>query len=252
MRKFVQYYIVVLTAILLGLPQLRAQNLDTLPAKDSVFPKITYEWVSYQMKISMEKEDEKLAFQCYFVNRIDSLIYLNLNRSGIELARVVLTPDSVIYVNKLEHEFYAGDYSFLRRVFGFPLDFDMVQSLLNGVDFKDFDDSLQRVEEDGKLHYVAPQRTNRKGTVALMQSIEIGEGGIILDNDLTDLKTMRDFDIEYEDYTLIDSIPFFTKFEVEMEVDDVEIEAVLKNIRFNTPGPTAIRIPENFKEIEFN
>ena len=203
------------------------------------------------MKISLEKEEEKLAFQCFFVNRIDSLIYLNLNRSGIELARVVMTPDSVIYVNKLEHEYYAGDYQFLRRLFGFPLDFDMVQSLLNGVDFKNFDDSLHRVEEDGKLYYVAPQRTNRLGTVSLMQSIEIGEGGVILDNDMTDLKTMRDFDIEYGDYTTFDSIPFFSKFEIEMETDEVEMEVLLKNIRFNVPGPTAIRIPESFKEVDF-
>lgn len=228
-----------------------AQDSTQIPTKEEVFPKITYDWISYQMKISMEKEDEKLAFQCFFVNRIDSIIYLNLNRSGIELARVVMTPDSVIYVNKLEHEFYAGDYRFLRRLFGFPLDFDMVQSLLNGVDFKYFSDSLHRVEEDGKLYYVAPQRTNLQGTVSLMQSIEIGEGGIILDNDITDLKTMRDFDIEYKEYALIDSIHFYTKMDIEMETDDVEIEAVLKNIRFNTAGPTAIRIPESFKEVEF-
>lgn len=230
---------------------LRAQDTALIPAKEHVFPKITYDWVSYQMKISLEKEEEKLAFQCYFVNRIDSIIYLNLNRSGIELARVVLTPDSVIYVNKLEHEYYAGDYTFLRRVFGFPLDFNMTQSLLNGVDFKDFNDSLHRVEEDGKLYYVAPQRTNTSGTISIMQSIEIGEGGVILDNDMTDLKTMRDFDIEYEDYTEIDSIPFFTKFEVEMETDEVGMEVQLKNIRFNVPGPTSIRIPESFKEVEF-
>lgn len=248
MKQFIQY-IIIAALLLLALPSI-AQDSTQAPSKEEVFPKITYDWVSYQMKISLEKEEEKLSFQCFFVNRIDSIIYLNLNRSGIELARVVLTPDSVIYVNKLEHEYYAGGYVFLRRVFGMPLDFDMVQSLLNGVDFKNFDDSLHRVEEDGKLYYVAPQRANRQGTVAIMQSIEIGEGGIILDNDITDLKTMRDFDIEYEDYTFIDSIPFFTKFEVEMEADEVEMEVLLKNIRFNVAGPTAIRIPENFKEIE--
>lgn len=248
MKPFIQY-IIIAALLLLALPSI-AQDSTQVPSKEEVFPKITYDWVSYQMKISLEKEEEKLSFQCFFVNRIDSIIYLNLNRSGIELARVVLTPDSVIYVNKLEHEYYAGGYVFLRRVFGMPLDFDMVQSLLNGVDFKNFDDSLHRVEEDGKLYYVAPQRANRQGTVAIMQSIEIGEGGIILDNDITDLKTMRDFDIEYEDYTFIDSIPFFTKFEVEMEADEVEMEVLLKNIRFNVAGPTAIRIPENFKEIE--
>ena len=249
MKKIIQY---ILLSVLAITPLFaKAQDTVFIPTKEEVFPKISYEWISYQMKISLEKEEEKLAFQCYFVNRIDSIIYLNLNRSGIELARVVLTADSVIYVNKLEHEYYAGDYSFLRRVFGFPLDFDMVQSLLNGVDFKNFDDSLHRVEEDGRLYYVAPQRSNHQGTVSLMQTIEIGDGGHILDNDMTDLKTMRDFDIEYEDYTDIDSVFFFTKFEVEMEADDVEMEAQLKNIRFNTPGPTAIRIPESFKEIEF-
>jgi len=248
MKQFIQY-IIIAALLLLSLPTI-AQDSTQIPSKEEVFPKITYDWVSYQMKISLEKEEEKLSFQCFFVNRIDSIIYLNLNRSGIELARVVLTPDSVIYVNKLEHEYYAGGYVFLRRVFGMPLDFDMVQSLLNGVDFKNFDDSLHRVEEDGKLYYVAPQRANRQGTVAIMQSIEIGERGIILDNDITDLKSMRDFDIEYEDYTIIDSIPFFTKFEVEMEADEVEMEVSLKNIRFNVAGPTAIRIPENFKEIE--
>lgn len=250
MRQFI-HYIIVLAAILASLPRLHAQSGDTLPAKDSVFPKITYEWVSYQIKISLEKEEEKLAFQCFFVNRIDSIIYLNLNRSGIELARMVLTPDSVIFVNKLEHEYYAGDYRFLSWTLGFPLDFDMMQSLMNGVDFKNFDNNLLRVEEDGKLHYVAPQRTNLQGTVTLMQSIEIGEGGVILDNDITDLKNMRDFDIEYQDYTLIDGILFFTKFEAEMEADDTSMEAVLKNIRFNVPGPTTIRIPDSFKEIDF-
>lgn len=258
MKRFAKYIMTVTLLVLsacsthlLAQNDTIVQNDSVLPAKEEVFPKITYEWISYQMKVAMEREEENLAFQCFFVNRIDSLIYLNLNRSGIELARVVLTPDSVIYVNKLEHEFYAGDYSFLRRVFGFPLDFDMVQSILNAVDFKNFDNSMHRVEENGTLHYIAPQRANLEGTVSLMQDIEIGEGGIIKSNDMTDLKTMRDFDIEYEDYTTIDSIPFFTKFEIEMELDDVEMEVQLKNIRFNVPGPTSIRIPENFKEVEF-
>lgn len=248
MKRFIQYIILVTLLLTEGATQ--AQDSTQMLKKDSVFPRITHEWVSYQMKISLEKEEEQLAFQCFFVNRIDSIIYLNLNRSGIELVRVVLTPDSVTYVNKLQHEYYAGDYTFLRRVFGLPLDFDMIQSLLNGVDFQGFDDSLHRVEEDGRLYYVAPQRTNNQGTVSLMQTIEIGSGGIILDNDITDLRTMRDFDIEYQEYTTIDSIPFFTRFEVEMEMDEVEMSVQMKNIRFNIPGPTSIRIPESFKEIE--
>ena len=48
-----------------------------------------YQWISYQMKVNLKTDDQELAFHCFFVNRIDSLIYLNLHKSGIELARLV-------------------------------------------------------------------------------------------------------------------------------------------------------------------
>jgi len=249
MKKDLKNYL-LLALFVVCLGNVFAQENETIPPKDSVFPKISYDWISYQMKVSIDKKEEQLAFQCFLVNRIDSAIYLNLNRSGIELARVVLTPDSVKFVNKLEHTYYVGSYLFLEKMFGFPLDFFMVQSLLNGVDFKDFDDGFTRVEEDGKLFYVAPQRSNSKKTLSLMQSIEIGEGGVIVDNDITDLRSMRDVDFSYKNYSDFGEFHFFTKFEVEMEMDEVEMEVEMKNIKFNQSGPVAIRIPENFSEIE--
>ena len=106
-------------------------NRDSvLLIKDSIFPKMDFQWMSYQMKIDMTMEEEKLQFQCFVAIRTDSIIYLNLNKSGIELARVVLTPKEVVFVNKMEHKYYQGDYSFFQNIVGIPLDYLMVQSLL--------------------------------------------------------------------------------------------------------------------------
>lgn len=215
------------------------------------------------MKITLETEDEKLGFQCFFVNRTDSLMYFNLNKSGIELARVVLTPDSLTYVNKMENEFYKGSYQFLGKVLGFPLDFQMVQAILNGTDFPNFEQNLQVAEDEGKTILISPLRRNLNGTCSIMQQIDLDSAGNIAVNDITDLKTMRNVEIEYTDWKISNfnfqpesetpaylPVFFFNGLEIGIDSEEIDIKVEIKNLKINIPGPTKIKIPENFKEIQ--
>lgn len=216
-----------------------------------------YNWISYQLKINMKQNGEQLAFQCFFVNRTDSLLYFNLNKSGIELARVVLTPDSVILVNKLEKQYYRGDYSIMFKLFGFPLDFQMVQSLLTAQDFTDFENNLQQVEDGGTVKLISPQRSNSAGNVSIMQEMTLGENGILLSNDITDLKSMRDVVITYSNYVFtpgdVESgtadFRFFNQLGININSEDVVIDAVINKVKVNVPGPTSIKIPDSFTEM---
>lgn len=216
-----------------------------------------YDWISYQMKINMREDDEQLAFQCFVVNRTDSLIYLNLNKSGIELARVVLTPDSVILVNKLEKQFYRGDYSIMNKMFGFPLDFQMAQSILNARDFQGFANNLQKVEDGSMVKLISPQRSNVAGTISIMQEMLVGENGVLLTNDVTDLKTLRDVVITYCNYVYTPGsqenqtadLRFFSKMKININTEDVVIEADISKVKVNVPGPTSIKVPDSFTEI---
>ena len=248
MIKF--YKLFSLLTFLLFLNAINAQqtSIDSL-VKDSVFPHITYDWISYKMKVEMNKQDEKLAFQCFFVNHIDSSIYLNFNRYGVELARIVLTPDTVTFVNKLEHNFYKGNYTFFDKLLGFPLTFSMIQSLLNAVDFEDFDDHLERVEHDGKLLYISPLRKHQFLNLSLMQSIEIGEGAVIVENDMTDLGTRRNVVMIYSDYSYSEVRSFFTQLKGKIPNENIDFQAEIKNVKFNSQGPMSIRIPESFTPI---
>lgn len=240
--------------------ELKAQVSDiSLPKVNAENPlwENHYDWISYQLKINMKQNGDQLAFQCFFVNRIDSLIYFNLNKSGIELARVVLTPDSVILVNKLEKQYYRGDYSILFKMFGFPLDFQMAQSLLNARDFTDFENNLQKVEDGGKVKLISPQRSNSAGNISIMQEMELGENGVLLSNDITDLKTMRDVVIGYCNYTFTPGnaenqtadFRFFNKLKININSEDVVIDADINKVKVNVPGPTSIKIPDSFTEM---
>ena len=178
---------------------LQAQNDDIMfftPELNFEVSKISYQWVSYRAKLSIETNEQDISCQLFVVNKIDSILYINLSIIGIELARAVLTPVKMTFVNKMEKNYYQGDYGYIQTFAGIPFDFNILQSLLNGVLEETFDQS---------------------------------------------------FTIEYGNYTTIEDTPFFQKFR--FESNEVEVNAELKNIKFNIPGPTDITIPEGFKMI---
>lgn len=252
--------IAILTFIILGGNLITAQNVTTEITEteadtsffdyDTLYTKPLYDWVTYQMKVTLENPKEKLLFQCYFVNRIDSIIYLNLNKSGIELARLVLTPDSVTYINKLQHEYYQGGYELFNKVLGFSITFDMIQSLMNATDFSTFVHNFKRVDEDSQRFYISPMRASHDGALTLMQTIEVAPDGRIVKNEMTDLKSMRDFNILYLNYAEQGGFALFQRMSIEMETDETKLEAEIKNVKFNQPGPTRIKIPSSFTEMD--
>ncbi len=161
-----------------------------------------YDWISYRGKVNFTDTGGTRTCNFFMVNRIDSILYLNLHAYGIEVMRIVFTPDSVTYVNKLTYQYYKGGYTPFRLLTRLPVDFQMVQAAFNG--------------DTEKL----PQRQKMV--------------------------------FEYSNFTAIDSTQSFFTEMLFKELDHVlEFHAVLKNIKFNTPGPTSIKIPEKFEELKF-
>ena len=220
---------------------------DSLSLPDT----IPYDWISYQMKTLITSDDESKTVHLFFVNRIDSIIYVNLNLFGIELGRAVATPDTFVFVNKLEKTYYKGDYSYLAKLLGFPMDFQMMQSLLNGVAFLDFIEPLQPVWQDNKWHLIAPTRTHKLLNLHIMQDVTLNPDNTIAKNEVTELGTLEMLEIQYLDYQMTEyGHRFFNHLIMKLEREEKHIDIELKNLKINVPGPTRITIPEKFKPIE--
>lgn len=174
------------------------KSLDTLPpmAKD-------YQWLSYRGKADIIDTGGTHTCNFYMVNRIDSIIYLNVHASGIELMRFVFTPDSVTYVNKLTYQYYKGGYAPFAMLTRLPVNFKMIQAMFNG-------------QEE-----LLPQH--------------------------------QKYSFTYSDYAAVDSLQsFFTRMNFKALDQVIEIDATIKVVRFNVPGPTSIRIPEKFKALPYS
>ncbi len=103
------------------------ENLDTLPPLAR-----SYRWISYRGKADIADTGGVRSCSFYYVNRIDSILYLNVNAHGIEVMRIVCTPDTVTYVNMLTSQYYKGSYAPLHRMLKRPVSLKNLQDIFNG------------------------------------------------------------------------------------------------------------------------
>ncbi len=83
----------------------------------------------------------------------DEAIYISITPLlGIEVARALITPDTVKVMNRMESSYFVGDMEFINKLLNTRMDYYMLQAILTGNDFDHFSSSNFKVfEEQGKL-----------------------------------------------------------------------------------------------------
>jgi hypothetical protein len=86
----------------------------------------------------------------------DSLIWISLAPAlGLEMARLMITPDSIHVIDRVHHQYFAESYSFVENYLNSAVDFDMLQALLIGNDFSFFEEAQWKASIDGGLYKLA-------------------------------------------------------------------------------------------------
>lgn len=227
-------------------------SLDTLDIPSIFSSKIPYEWISYRMKVKMEINGGVHNFQIFYVNKIDSIIYINANIfGGIELGRFVITPEEVIFLNKIEKNYYQGDMSIFEHLTGIPLDFYMIQSLFNAVDFVNFEDRLEIIDHESEIQLVASNRCHKTKKLCIFQDLLLDNHFQLLKHNISVDLSGNSIEVTYSQYSAIDSLTFFNFLSAEIPEAEIKVAAELKNLKLNTPGPTHVNIPSNFCRFTF-
>ncbi|MGM0620047.1 MAG: DUF4292 domain-containing protein [Bacteroidota bacterium] len=71
----------------------------------------------------------------------DEKILVSISKINIPVGRVLLTPDSVKYVNYIDRNFFVDDYSYLSSFLNTKLDFETIQSIIsnNAFSYHDYE-----------------------------------------------------------------------------------------------------------------
>jgi len=97
--------------------------------------KYAFDWLGMKVDASFGTGDNSDSFKATIRMRKDSAIWVSIVPAlGIEMIRVMITPDSFKYLSKIpENKFYyTGGFDEIGRLIGIDFDFEMLQDLLVG------------------------------------------------------------------------------------------------------------------------
>jgi hypothetical protein len=181
---------------------------------------------------------------------------------GIEMLRMVITDDSVKYVNRFKKDYFVGDYKLVSQFLQIDVDFDILQAIILGNDFQFYDINTFRASIDN-LDYKLSTTDRRKirkeaesassDPVVLLQNIWLDpESFKITKIDLKEyMKDNRKLTGSYEDFLLLENqfYPSTLRFDIIAE-DDIQIKINYNKVTLNEPMTFPFSVPGNYERIK--
>ncbi|WP_460671429.1 DUF4292 domain-containing protein [Larkinella ripae] len=189
-------------------PTTRTDTAAAATALPSVDPnanvdQVDFDYLTAKSKVSFKSKEQDIN-NANVNLRIDkdSLIWLSVSGVGVEVARALITADSVVIMDRIHREYSVYDYASLSQRFNFNLTFGLIQSLLIG--------NLPLPQEP------AQRVKNEKDFLLLRQH----EGKVLVDNYIgeqnrklkkllvVEQPTKNSLSLDYEDFTVLNNFLF--------------------------------------------
>lgn len=207
--------------------------------------RIDFNTFSAKVKIDYESQEEKDGGTAHIRLQKDKMLWVSLTGPlGVEGFRMLVTPDSVTLMNKLNKTVQYRTIEYLQELTDIPFDFATLQDLIVGnpiftssqvVSYKNTGDQLL-VLIVGDLYKNLLTLDNRDFK--------------ILKSKLDDVNVIRNrtCDITYSDYENAAGFPFATKRVITVsEKGKLEVQMDFKQYSFNPSLTFPFNVPKNYK-----
>jgi len=208
--------------------------------------RVDFQTFSAKVKVDFQGSDgKKNDFNAFIRLKKDSVLWVSINAVlGIEAFRILITPDSVKVLNKLDKVVQLRSVSYLREITKLPFGFRELQDLLLGNPIY-FDSNIvsYKTEPDGVTllhvgtlfkHLLTLQSGNYQVTQSKLDDV--------------DPIRARTAHITYGDYDMRDGKPFSTYRRITVTgKSKLDIELKYRQFDFNVPLNLPFSVPKNYK-----
>jgi hypothetical protein len=228
--------------------------------KDNEFK---FDWVYAKANVESHIDEKDESFDIKLRIRKDSAMLVSIQYLlGLEVARVLITKDSVKFVNYVQKTYFKGDFNYLNELLNADLDFDLLQAVLfgNSAEYQDEESKLKPATDRQNCHYLLSTERKRKlkriqaGTGEIksaMQTMTLKPDYKIIRNEFIEPSTNRRFIADYSRFMQKDSV--FAPYHVDIEIM-AQKKATLKidyvRIEKNTPQKVTLNIPAKYDAIQ--
>ena len=226
-----------------------------------------FEWVNAKANVETLIDEKEESFDIRVKIRRDSAMLITIQYVlGLEVAKVLITRDSVKFVNYIQKNYFKGDFNYINELLNADLDFDVIQAVLfgNSAEFHDDEARLKSMADRKNCHYLLSTVRKRKlrriqtGTTEMREALQSltlhPESFKITRNEFIDPLTNRMFIANYSNFTQKDSVyaPYHVDIDIvaqkkaSVKIDYVRIEKnSVQKLNLNIPAKyDAIVIPK--------
>ncbi|HUX83952.1 MAG TPA: DUF4292 domain-containing protein [Chitinophagaceae bacterium] len=203
---------------------------------------------SFSAKLKVDYSDsrgDQTAITAFVHLQKDSAIWISITPLlGIEMARVLITPDSVMIMNKINKTIKTRGTDLIRQILNIPADFSTLQDILIGNpiflngEVKDYSRSPSLIsftclDSSLQSHYIVFSDDYR------IQDFRLSD---------RDTASGRYCDITFGDYAEVDGRNFSTRRRIFAEDTSVtQINLSFSRVRFDQPLSFSFYIPSDYR-----
>lgn len=131
----------------------RVENLKPLSPNRLLnnLEKSAFDYKAMEMsRISCQYESrtQNVSFRAVVKAVNNEAILLTFSKMNVPVGKVLLTPDSVKFINFIERSYFTGNYDYISNLLGIDIDFEIVNAILSNNAFSFRDDKFREFTAD--------------------------------------------------------------------------------------------------------
>lgn len=213
----------------------------------------TLEFTTLDARTRVRYEDEKLS-QAITVNiRIerDQKIWLSASLLGITGARALVTPEKVQFYDKINRQYFDGDFEFLSEYLGVDINFAQLQRLLLGQTVYDLREGSYTFEDTGFGYTVTPKK--QLSGIDLLFALD-SKQFVTEKQRVAQPSDNVSLDVDYRDFEIVGGklFPTTMSFLANDNGSQKQVEITFRNIDLDGEVRFPFSIPSGYKEMKLD
>ncbi|NTW24563.1 MAG: DUF4292 domain-containing protein [Lentimicrobium sp.] len=223
---------------------------------------LKYTYFSARFSTSFEQQKNVTSFSGQIRIQKDSLIWISISPVlGIEMARLLITNDSIKYMNRIDNIYFISDFNYINNLINSTLDFDMLQAFLTGNDFSFYENSSFKAGIDNQEYkLVTTDRRKLKKYVRNNQEINIPIQHIWLSSETFKISRVMIREVQLGGRKVEGTYQYLNdgtqlvpeKLSFNLETAENKNQLVLEYSKLNTADSLAFpfKIPEKYTKVD--
>ena len=221
-----------------------------------------FDYLSAKFTLSYEQDKNNTTLRGQLRIKEDSLIWMSFTPAlGIEAARLLLSNDSIKFMNRLNKTYFAGKYELVDSLINTTIDYSLLQAMLIGNDLTQYDFKKYKSSIDNGMYRMTIRerrkirRFIRKGEIdtrVLVQQIWLDPETYRIAR--IDIKEQSEDDnnklrVHYQDYINVDGQLFPSRMRIEVVSNkSIFIDVEFNKVVINSPLRFPFNIPSKYED----